>query len=116
MAFAGPRHVKVALAWDSDVVEFPFFNLPIATVLDVDLDLKVFDSNGTQVGYSGSWDNSHEIAEFTGVPGQTYDIHIRRWSGSRDVWYGIAWTVTGGLLISLDPDIVVTRAERPVFR
>ena len=114
--FLGPRHVKVALAWDSDVVEFPFFNLPIASVLDVDLDLKVFDSNGTQVGYSGSWDNSYEIAEFTGVPGQTYDIHIRRWSGSRDVWYGIAWTVTGGLLISLDPDIVVTRAERPVFR
>lgn len=88
----------------------------LVAVPGAELDLKVFDSNGTQVGYSGSWDNSDEVAEFTGVPGQTYDIHIRRWSGSRDVWYGIAWTVTGGLLISLDPDIVVTRAERPVFR
>jgi hypothetical protein len=87
-------------------------NLPIASVLDVDLDLKVFDPNGTQVGYSGSWDNSYEIAEFTGMPGQTYDIHIRRWSGSRDVWYGIAWTVTGGLLTPWDPDILVTRAVR----
>ena len=94
----GPRHVKVALAWDSDVLELPPFNLPIASVLDIDLDLKVLDANGNQVGYSGSWDNSYEIAEFTGTPGQTYDIHIRRWSGSRDVWYGIAWTVTGGLV------------------
>lgn len=49
-----------------------------------------------------------------GRSGQTYDIHIRRWSGSRDVWYGIAWTVTGGLLF--DHDIVVTQLERPVFR
>jgi hypothetical protein len=50
-----------------------------------------------QVGYSGSWDNSYEIAEFTGWPGETYTIKIRRWSGTDDVWYGIAWTVTGGL-------------------
>ena len=55
-------------------------------------------SRGNQVGYSGSWDNSYEIAEFEGKPGETYTIKIRRWSGSDDVWYGIAWTVTGGLL------------------
>ena len=95
IAVLSPRHVKVALAWDSDVLEFPFGGLPIASVLDVDLDLKILDANGNQVGYSGSWDNSYEIAEFTGSAGQTYDIHIRRWSGSRDVWYGVAWTVTG---------------------
>jgi hypothetical protein len=57
----------------------------------------VFDSHGNQVGYSGSWDNSYEIAEFEGKPGETYTIKIRRWSGSDDVWYGIAWTVTGRL-------------------
>lgn len=101
----GPRHVKVALAWDSDVDEFPFFDLPLSSTLDVDLDLKVFDSSGAQVGYSGSWDNSYEIAEFTGTPGQTYDIHVRRWSGNRDVWFGLAWTVTGGLLLRIDPTI-----------
>jgi hypothetical protein len=95
----GPRHVKVALAWDSKITMFPFpgIELPIASVLTVDLDLQVFDSRGVQVGYSGSWDNSYEIAEFTGTPGETYTIRIRRWSGSDDVWYGIAWTVTGGL-------------------
>ncbi|GEP62074.1 S8 family serine peptidase [Reyranella soli] len=97
--FLGPRKVKVALAWDSKITMFPFpgIELPIASVLGVDLDLQVFDRNGTQVGYSGSWDNSYEIAEFTGTPGETYTIKIRRWSGSDDVWYGIAWTVTGGL-------------------
>ena len=92
-----PRHVKVALAWDSKVTTFPIFNLPISSKLTVDLDLQIFDSQGNQVGYSGSWDNSYEIAEFEGKPGETYTIKIRRWSGSDDVWYGIAWTVTGRL-------------------
>jgi hypothetical protein len=97
--FFSPRHVKVALAWDSKITMFPFgINLPIASTLTVDLDLQIFDSRGNQVGYSGSWDNSYEIAEFDGRPGETYTIKIRRWSGSDDVWYGIAWTVTGGLI------------------
>jgi hypothetical protein len=95
--FFSPRHVKVALAWDSKITMFPFgINLPIASTLTVDLDLQIFDSRGNQVGYSGSWDNSYEIAEFDGNPGETYTIKIRRWSGSDSVWYGIAWTVTGG--------------------
>ena len=97
--FLAPRKVKVALAWDSKITMFPFpgIELPIASVLTLDLDLQIFDSHGVQVGYSGSWDNSYEIAEFTGTPGETYTIKIRRWSGTDDVWYGIAWTVTGGL-------------------
>jgi hypothetical protein len=94
--FLSPRHVKVALAWDSKITMFPMFDLPIASTLTVDLDLQIFDSRGNQVGYSGSWDNSYEIAEFDGSPGETYTIKIRRWSGTDSVWYGIAWTVTGG--------------------
>jgi hypothetical protein len=96
----GPRHVKVALAWVSKVQTFDLLGItiPISSKLTVDLDLKVFDSSGVQVGYSGSYDNSHEIAEFDGHRGETYDIRIRRWSGTDWVWYGIAWTVTGGLL------------------
>jgi hypothetical protein len=97
--FLSPRHVKVALAWDSKITMFPFgIDLPIASTLTVDLDLQIFDSRGSQVGYSGSWDNSYEIAEFDGKPGETYTIKIRRWSGTDAVWYGIAWTVTGGLI------------------
>jgi hypothetical protein len=98
-----PRHVKVALAWDSKVltVNLPFIGeLLLGSVLTVDLDLQIFDSNGVEVGYSGSWENSYEIAEFQGKPGETYTIKIRRWSGTDDVWYGIAWTVTGGLFWS----------------
>lgn len=94
-----PRHVKVALAWDSKITTFSIFGIELllGSNLTVDLDLQIFDSHGTQVGYSGSWDNSYEIAEFRGKPGETYTIKIRRWSGTDDVWYGIAWTVTGGL-------------------
>ena len=90
-------HVKVALAWDSKVTTRDFLGIPIpfSSHLTVDLDLHVRDSSGTTVASSASWDNSYEIAEFSGARGQTYEIRIRRWSGSDDVWYGIAWTVTG---------------------
>jgi hypothetical protein len=94
-----PRKVKVALAWTSKVTTLSFLGItiPLSSVLTVDLDLKIFDARDNQVGYSGSWDNSYEIAEFTGTPGATYTIRIRRWSGTDRVWFGLAWTVTGGL-------------------
>jgi hypothetical protein len=98
--FFSPRHVKAALAWDSRVTTFSQFGtpIPISSTLAVDFDLMIYNSRGALVGYSGSYDNSYEIAEFEGMPGETYDIRIRRWSGSDDTWFGIAWTVTGGLL------------------
>ncbi len=102
--FLGPRRVKVALAWNSkvDTLEIPAidFEWPLSSNLTLDLDLKVFDSDGNLVAYSGSWDNSYEVAEFQGQRGETYTIRIRRWSGTDTTWYGIAWTVTGGLLIA----------------
>lgn len=104
----GPRHVKVALCWTSKVGrnDGPTYT----SALTVDLDLKIYDSSGNQVGYSGSWDNSYEIAEFTGSPGQTYTIKIRRWSGTDSTWYGIAWTVTGGLRIEIPWEYLDQRA------
>ena len=93
--FLWPK-VKVALAWDSLATLLDFGFVQIASdALELDLDLKIYDSNGSLVGYSGSWDNSYEIAEFSAQRGQTYTIKIRRWSGTADVWYGIAWTVQG---------------------
>jgi hypothetical protein len=95
--------VKVALAWDARIVFMnlpPFGNIMVGSTLSVDFDLAIFDSRGTQVGGSASFDNSYEIAEFDARPGQTYTIKVRRWSGTDDVWYGIAWTITGGLLWS----------------
>ncbi len=85
--------VKVALAWDSSVSSI--FGIPLGSNLSVDFDLIVRDSSGNQVAHSSSWDNSYEIAEFVGTNGATYDIVVRRWSGTDDVWYGLAWNVEG---------------------
>lgn len=92
-----PR-VKVALAWDSKVssITLPFVGtLPLSSQLTVDLDLLVYDSRGNVVAHSSSWDNSYEVVEFAATRNTTYDIVIRRWSGTDDVWYGIAWNTTG---------------------
>jgi hypothetical protein len=98
--------VKVALAWDSLATVTNILWLQFASdQLKLDLDLKVYDSRGNLVGYSGSWDNSYEIAEFAATPGETYTIKIRRWSGTDDVWYGIAWTVQGTPFIRPDWDL-----------
>ena len=96
----GPRHVKVALAWNSVVGELNILGIriPLTSRLGQDLDLKVFDARGAVVAHSQSWDNSYEIVEFDGQRGAEYTIRIRRYSGSGWTWYGIAWTVTGGLL------------------
>ena len=100
--------VKVALAWDSAAnplsIGLPSQSSPIvkfgSDYLELDLDLAVFDSRGMLTGYSGSWDNSYEIAEFAAHPGETYTIKISRWSGTPDVWFGIAWTVRGQVIIT----------------
>jgi hypothetical protein len=89
-----PR-VKVAIAWDSAVTTASSGDTATASTLTVDLDLLVRDSRGNQVAVAASWDNSYEVAEFSATPGETYEIVIRRWSGTDSVWYGVAWTVTG---------------------
>ena len=86
----------MALAWDSKVTSVSVFGFSmISSRLAVDLDLHIRDSAGNTVASSASWDNSYEIAEFAAKRGETYDIRIRRWSGTDDVWFGLAWTVTG---------------------
>jgi Subtilase family len=87
--------VKVALAWDSAVTSASSGNTATASTLTVDLDLLVRDSRGVQVASAASWDNSYEVAEFRASRGETYEIVIRRWSGTDSVWFGVAWTVTG---------------------
>jgi len=89
--------VKVALAWDSEVtaVRLLGITIPLSSTLTVDLDLEIRDSNGATVAASVSWDNSYEIAEFAARRGETYEICIRRFSGTDDVWFGVAWEVRG---------------------
>lgn len=85
--------VKVALAWNAKIT-LDAAGVATSSILTVDLDLIVRDSSGEQVAVSASFDNSYEIVEFTGTAGTTYEIMIRRWSGTDLVWYGIAWNVT----------------------
>ena len=87
-----PR-VRVALAWDSAVTTSG--DNATASTLTVDHDVLVRDSRGVQVASAASWDNSYEVVDFAATAGETYDIIIRRWSGTDSVWFGIAWTVTG---------------------
>jgi hypothetical protein len=87
-----PR-VRVALAWDSAVTTSG--DNATASTLTVDHDLLIRDSHGVQVASAASWDNSYEVVDFSATAGETYDIVIRRWSGTDSVWYGVAWTVNG---------------------
>lgn len=96
-------YVKVVLAWDAKATTlripgFPGLSIALS-YLSVDLDLEVRDASGATVAWSSSWDNSYEIAEFAARRGQTYEIRIRRWSGSDDVWFGLAWNVTGPSIV-----------------
>ena len=36
--------------------------------------------------------NSYEVAEFSADPGATYTVKVRRWAGTGDMPYGIAWS------------------------
>ena len=91
------RTIRVALAWSSKVTYTddttqtpPIKN--VASTLTTDLDLHLYE--GTRlVDWSSSFDNSYEIIDFQGKAGTTYDIIIRRWSGTDWVWFGVAWTV-----------------------
>ena len=94
----GPK-VKVALAWDSAVTTSG--DSATASTLTCDFDLLVRDSRGVQVASAASWDNSYEVVDFAATAGETYDIVIRRWSGTDSVWYGCAWTVTGVSLLDV---------------
>lgn len=93
--------VKVALAFNSTI--FPNPAIPVwggtteTSDLNINLDLIVRNSAGTQVANFSSFDNSYEIVEFNGRRGETYEIIIRRNEGTRNVFAGIAWGVWGRL-------------------
>jgi hypothetical protein len=93
---APPRatRAKVALAWNSTATARGVAPATLyASVLDLDLDVRVYDESGLVVGRSVSYDNSYEIVDFTPTPGKTYTIKVRRFSGPPAAWswFGIAW-------------------------
>ena len=89
--------LKVALAWDSIVTTQPGLPggdpVPTTSALTHDLDLWVFNASGTRVAQSSTYDNSYEIVEFPCTPGATFSIRFRRFAGTGNVWFGVAWSV-----------------------
>jgi len=89
------RHVKVALAWNSTATRQGSPEAVYASLLELDLDIRIYDSKGNQVASSLSWDNSYEVADFDGVAGETYTIKVHRWPTSSNpkasTWFGVAW-------------------------
>ncbi len=91
------RHVKVALAWNSTATRQGSVDAIYASLLELDLDIRIYDSRGSQVASSLSWDNSYEVSDFDGVAGETYTIKVHRWPTSSNprasTWFGIAWNL-----------------------
>ncbi|HEU0042880.1 MAG TPA: hypothetical protein VFQ15_11060, partial [Jiangellaceae bacterium] len=84
--------LRVALTWNSRT--FGIVGIPLASWLDADLDLHVFDPDGHLVAWGNSWDNSWEFVEFTPRRIGEYTVKIRGYSVPDDFssWYGVAWT------------------------
>lgn len=94
---SGARRLKAALAWSGKVVYTEDTSLapPVKVTeskLTADLDLHVYLGTSL-VAHSSTFDNSFEIVEFDARAGQTYDVRIRRFSGTDWVWFGLAWTL-----------------------
>jgi subtilisin family serine protease len=96
---SGARRLKAALAWSSKVKYTSDTTLtpPVKVTeskLTVDLDLYIYQAGSSVLqAQSSTFDNSFEIIEFDAQPGRTYEIAIKRFSGTDWAWFGIAWTV-----------------------
>lgn len=89
------RHLKVALAWNgnADRLKLGLFQIHYS-ILEMDLDIFIYDDKQQLVATSASFDNSYEIADYIGKPGQTLTVKIRKWKSDPNAWtyFGIAWT------------------------
>jgi len=89
--------VRAVLAWDGTACGGGAWNQScVSSYLDADLDLWVCRAGTTSCVASASVDNSWEIVQFQGIPGQDYDIFIQSWGFHANVFYtdiGLAWAV-----------------------
>lgn len=79
--------IRVAVTWNSKVTTS-------SSVLDADLDLRVFDPDGILVATSSTWDSNYEFVEFKPNKIGNYTIKIRGFSVPNNFvsYYGVAWT------------------------
>jgi|GEM_PF-3526468 len=85
---------RVVICWLVAAGGAPNYNYPAGGPLQADLDLRVYDPNGTLVAVSGSNDNNYEIVQFTPAQTGIHRIEVRRhtWTDGYQTWLGIAWT------------------------
>ena len=90
--------IRVALTWNSKTDG-------TSSMLDADLDLWVYDPDGSLVALSLTWDSNYEFVEFTPKKAGAYTIKIRGYSVPSNFWsyYGIAWTTHYDLCLPLFP-------------
>lgn len=87
--------MRVALTWNSKTVKLTFLGITLNfSFLDADLDLWVYDPDGSLVAWSTTWDSNYEFVEFTPKKTGSYTIRVRGYDVPNDFWsyYGIAWT------------------------
>lgn len=79
--------IRVAFTWNSKTTSS-------SSVLDADLDLRVYDPNGNLVASSSSWDNNNEFVEFKPSMTGSYTIKIRGFSvpSNFSSYFGVSWT------------------------
>jgi hypothetical protein len=88
MTLTGGQRTRVAIAWDNDPAYADYANRPGA-----DLDLQVVNSAGTVVAGSYSFDNTHEIVDFTPSTSGSYTLRVNKASCLYSPRYlGWAWS------------------------
>lgn len=85
-ASAGQK-VRAVIVWDADPNYAAYDIQP-----GMDLDLSVYDPNGTVVGGSASYDNTYEIVEFTAQATGQYRLNVHKCRVDEiATWLGVAW-------------------------
>jgi hypothetical protein len=79
--------IRVAFTWNSKTTSS-------SSVLDADLDLRVYAPNGSLVATSSSYDNNNEFVEFTPPMTGSYTIKVRCYSAPSNFssYFGVAFT------------------------
>jgi len=88
------RESRVVICWSVAVGGAPNYNYPAGGPLQADLDLRVYNPDGSLAASSISYDNNYEVVEFTPTQTGIHRIEVRRhtWAADYMTWVGIAWT------------------------
>ncbi|MFN7963817.1 MAG: S8 family serine peptidase [Thermoanaerobaculia bacterium] len=92
--------VRAALVWDSNV-QADIDGNPLSSILDLDLDLYLYDPNGNLVATGSTFDNAWELIDYQPAMTGNYTLKVRAFSlpQSFSRYFGIAWSQHQPLLV-----------------